>query len=97
MKKRSMVRFGTICSNDVESGRKADFIFDVFYIQVDLGEMFVLTAVATQGRPNKTWPQYISEYYVGYSSDGEIFTQLTDEKGDVKVSTYSASNMSGAA
>lgn len=59
--------------------------------------MFILTAVATQGRPNQKWPQYISEYYVGYSSDGKIFTELTDEKRKVKVSTYSASNMSEAA
>ena len=55
------------------------------YIQVDLGEMVVLTAVATQGRPGQTWAQFIEEYYVGYSSDGQNFTYLTDETGNVKV------------
>ena len=55
------------------------------YIQVDLGEMVVLTAVATQGRLDQTWAQFIEEYYVGYSSDGQNFRNLTDETGNVKV------------
>ncbi|CAB4014313.1 EGF-like domain-containing, partial [Paramuricea clavata] len=51
------------------------------YIQVDLGEKFVLTGVATQGRNKTDYPQYISKYYVGYSSDGKNFHNVTDNSG----------------
>lgn len=92
-KQRNTVRFCTIPLKLKKYGRLCDFpiitdlILHVFYIQVDLGEMVILTAVATQGRPGQTWAQFIKEYYVGYSSNGRNFTYLTNSKGNVKVSS----------
>lgn len=59
--------------------------FNTFNIKVDLGEIHVLTGVATQGREGR-FEQYISKYYVGYSSDGKNFQNLTDERGNLVVS-----------
>ena len=56
------------------------------FSQVDLGDIFVLTGVATQGRNNTNHEQYIKKYYVGYSSDGKNFEYLKDENGNIVVS-----------
>ncbi|XP_028405616.1 sushi, von Willebrand factor type A, EGF and pentraxin domain-containing protein 1-like isoform X2 [Dendronephthya gigantea] len=55
------------------------------YVQVDLGEIYVLTGVATQGRTKSGYEQYISKYYVGYSSDGKNFQTLKDKLGNLVI------------
>ncbi|KAI8516201.1 hypothetical protein Bbelb_070140, partial [Branchiostoma belcheri] len=49
------------------------------YIQVDLGELVQVTGFITQGRPEYTPEQYVTEYTVYYSIDGINFIPYTDE------------------
>ena len=66
------------------------------YIQVDLGDEFVITGVVTQGRNWSRSPQYIKEYYVGFSSDGKNFQNVTNEEGKLelfKAYNHASSNL----
>jgi len=49
------------------------------YLQVDLGELVQVTGFITQGRPEHTPEQYVTEYTVYYSTDGINFIPYTDD------------------
>jgi len=49
------------------------------YIAVDLGYRQVITAVATQGRRGSK--EFVSEYYIWFSSDNRTWTVYTNEYG----------------
>ena len=40
------------------------------WIQVDYGKNMTMTGVATQGRGNHQWKQWVTEYTVSYKADG---------------------------
>lgn len=51
------------------------------WIRVDLGEVKVIRSVTTQGRSDHT--QYVSEFRVTFSVDGDAFALLTSPEGAV--------------
>ena len=55
------------------------------WIQVDLGNVTMVTKIATQGSP--TAEHWVSEYMISYSIDGGYFSiyQTHSEKGLYKV------------
>ena len=55
------------------------------WFQVDLGQHFNVTRVATQGRNGHT--QWVSKYKLQYSNDGVNFPYYTDDQGQTKVNT----------
>ena len=50
-------------------------------IQVDLGSLYYVTAVATQGRPDAA--QWVTSYKVTYSLDGVTFYTVAANEEDV--------------
>ncbi|XP_038060063.1 lactadherin-like [Patiria miniata] len=51
------------------------------WIQVELGSNATITGVITQGRgtSNGDWPQWVTEFKVAYSHDGQEWTNVTDD------------------
>ena len=49
------------------------------WLQVDLGEEFQVCAVATQGFP--TYKQWVTDFNLSHSSDGNIWTSYKDGNG----------------
>ena len=55
-------------------------------MQVDLGSPHQVVAVATQGRHDSYFQQWVTSYKVAYSSDGVTFDSVTDSSGSDLVS-----------
>lgn len=53
------------------------------FLTFDLGGRFEVRSVATQGRTNSR--EYVTEYIVQYSDDGEGWKSFTDTNGEVEV------------
>ncbi|CAB4021654.1 Hypothetical predicted protein [Paramuricea clavata] len=53
------------------------------WIQVDLGDIKLITGVSTQGRCNAALPQWVKSYTVSHSSYGQQW-KLYEESGSVK-------------
>ena len=53
------------------------------YLDIDLGSVKYITAVSTQGHPLAK--EYVRQYRLKYSNDGERYFLVTDKKGFVKV------------
>ncbi|XP_038060404.1 lactadherin-like isoform X2 [Patiria miniata] len=49
------------------------------WIQVDMGSNVIITGVITQGRGDGNWPQWVTEFKVAYSDDGQDWTNVTDD------------------
>ncbi|XP_038060527.1 lactadherin-like [Patiria miniata] len=49
------------------------------WIQVDFGSNVIITGVITQGRGDGNWRQWVTEFKVAYSNDGQEWTDVTDD------------------
>ena len=54
------------------------------YLDVDLGSVKRVTAVSTQGHPLAE--EYVRQYHLKYSYDGERYYPVTNRGGHIKVS-----------
>lgn len=56
------------------------------FLTFDLGGRFEVRSVATQGRSHSN--EYVTEYVVQFSDDGEAWRSFTDTRGEVQVLTF---------
>jgi len=54
------------------------------WLQIDVGMMRFVTAIATQGRHAN--PQWVKSYWFSYGNDGQTFTEYKDQNQLRKVS-----------
>ena len=52
------------------------------WFQVDFGTLVHLTGLATQGNGRDREVEYVTEYKVGYSIDGEMWQNITESGVD---------------
>lgn len=53
---------------------------------LDLGNRYKIHAIATQGR--KSTNEYVTEYIIEYSDDGEGWKSFHDSEGETEVCIY---------
>ena len=56
------------------------------WIQIDLGSSMTVTKVATQGRKNVNYQQWVKSYVLSFSQDGSSFQSYKYNKGEVRQS-----------
>ena len=52
------------------------------WLQVDFQKSVTVGKVATQGRPDYNWPQWVETYSLSYSMNGSVFTVLQQNGAD---------------
>lgn len=59
---------------------KSDFVQQLI---IDLGQVYNVTRIATQGRPLS--PEFVQEYTISYGTNGQDYADYKDSGGNIKV------------
>lgn len=63
----------------------ADLLVGQEYLQIHIPEAETVCAIALQGSGVENAKEYVKEYFVKYSVDGEKWDEIEDGEGNLKV------------
>lgn len=76
-----MIFCGLLLDPKAWTASKSDFQQQLI---IDLGQIYNVTRITTQGRPLST--EFVQEYTISYGTNGQDYADYKDASGNVKVS-----------